>query len=176
MLHLTLSFLGEVKEDGLAAAIRTLDALEMVGRQVPSFRPARLGFFPERGTPRVFVLLDDLPSPGLKSLHRDLCSALAAESRAAALPPLDADWPDADHEGSRPRRPFKPHLTLARLRGEGSPRPFGEKTLASAAELLSEAPNLTLDRLLLLESRTLRGGPVYSPLAERRVGGKSEAR
>ncbi|HUX41826.1 MAG TPA: 2'-5' RNA ligase family protein [Rectinemataceae bacterium] len=172
-LHLTLSFLGEVGEEGLSASRRALDALELEDGPQPLFQPSRLGFFPDRGPPRVFVLLENSPSLGLLALHHGLCGALARESRAAGLPPLDSEWPEADREGSRPRRPFTPHLTLARLRGRSRPRPFDAETLASTDGLLSGAPPLPFDRLILFESRTLRRGPVYTPLAERRIGGKA---
>ncbi|HUX37758.1 MAG TPA: 2'-5' RNA ligase family protein [Rectinemataceae bacterium] len=193
MLHLTLSFLGELDDASLAAARR---ALSSFGAPVepdagkpdhprdesspPSFRPRRLSFFPKGGQARVLVLTDEAetqgngqgPKPpafaetGLEIVHSRLCRALAREAKRSGIPALDTDWPDADLEGSRPRRAFTAHISLARLKG-GLRRPnFEADRLEKAAALIAEARPLLLDRLVLFESRLGRAGASYEILEE----------
>ena len=130
-LHLTLAFLGERPAEGLPG----LEALgaEIAGRhRAFPLATAGLGTFPTG--PRARVLwLALAPSPALEALAADLRGALAAAGEA-----FDA-------------KPFRAHLTLARLR---RPRPLG----------VFDAPppaSFTADRLVLFQS-----GPQgsYTPL------------
>lgn len=130
-LHLTLAFLGERPAEGLPA-LEALGAGVAGRHRAFPLATAELGTFPEG--PRARVLwLALAPSPTLEALAADLRGALAAAGEA-----FDA-------------KPFRAHLTLARLR---RPRPLG----------LFDAPppaTFTADRLVLFQS-----GPQgsYTPL------------
>jgi 2'-5' RNA ligase len=101
-IHLTLRFLGPSRPDQLAAL---RPALAAAARACPALdtRAAGLGTFPPRGTPRVLWLgLEAPPELGV------LQAACEAAARALGFEPE--------------RRPFSPHLTLARWR-DRAPRP-----------------------------------------------------
>jgi 2'-5' RNA ligase len=100
-LHLTLRFLGESDERQLATLAASL---ESIGSRYRPFtvRYRGIGFFPSARRPRIFwVGLDD-PPEDLLNIHKDLEAAV----RESGFEPE--------------RRPFSPHLTLARFR---NPRP-----------------------------------------------------
>lgn len=115
--HLTLAFLGEQGPAGLDCARRALHAQE----GFPSFALEFSGFglYPPRGPWHVLVAEFREIGPGqrLERLYADLNRSLAEEAERADLAPLNEEWPDAAEPGSRPRRPFRAHITLARPRG-----------------------------------------------------------
>ena len=130
-LHLTLAFLGERP----AAALPSLEATAaaMASRHRPSpLCTAGLGGFPKAAAARVLWLGVE-PSQALEALATDLRGGLAAAGE-----PFDA-------------KPFRAHLTLARLR-----RPQPASAFAAPAPAAFE-----VDRLVLFES-----GPqgCYTPL------------
>lgn len=121
-LHLTLAFLGERPAGGLPALLALGAGVAGRQRAFP-LATAELGTFPEG--PRARVLwLALAPSPALEALAADLRGALVAAGEA-----FDA-------------KPFRAHLTLARLR---RPQPL---------RVLDAPPPaaFTADRLVLFES------------------------
>ena len=141
-MHLTLHFFGDADA---AIEQRARAALATPIAEAPfdvSFDG--LGFFPERGSPRVLWLgVRD----GVAQLRRlQQAVGISAESRAARSPTGDA---------------FSPHLTLARLR-DRMPR---EKLTEIGRIPASAGPSL-IDRVTLYESRLSPAGPTYLPLAE----------
>ena len=106
-LHLTLSFLGEVDEERIdfihgamqqAAERRTAYDMELEG----------IGAFPGRGTPRVLYLPVTKGEEKTRMLQRTLLKALG-------------------DLGTRDRKKFTPHLTIARnKREEDAPDPRAE--------------------------------------------------
>jgi 2'-5' RNA ligase len=147
-IHLTFKFLGAVQEGRVAEIGR---ALEGAGRGVGPFRLQTdgIGTFPERGNPRVLWV----------GIAGDVAAALrlqAAIERALAAIGL----PSED-------RPFRPHLTLGRVRGQakGEWRP----ALAEASE--RTAGVLDVQDYVLFESRHDRSGAVYLPLQRYRLAG-----
>lgn len=133
-LHVTLKFLGEVGEPGVnevRAALRSVRGA--------SFRLGvrGIGTFPPRGRPRVIWL-------GLTSA--DPLAALAATVERV-LEPLG--FPP---EG----RPFKPHVTLGRVR---SPAGLDRLDLASLRE--RAFGSWTVEGVSLMESRLSSKGPTY---------------
>lgn len=138
-MHLTLQFLGST-DDSLEPRVRAALA-----------RPIReaafdvtfegLGFFPERGSPRVLWLgIRDGLEP-LRRIQKGLADALGVQP---------------DHEG-----PFTPHLTLARLRDH-----ISRRKLTEIADIQASAGPARIDRVTLYESRLSPAGPTYVPLAE----------
>lgn len=97
--HLTLQFMGEVDEEGTATAEQALADLQA---DTFSVQGQGLGVFPSPRRPRVlFAALDS--SPALLELQAQVGHALRANG-------FDID-----------PKPFRPHVTLARLRGATSP-------------------------------------------------------
>lgn len=141
-LHITTRFIGEWPEQRLPELRAALD-------RIPSRAPIpiqirKLGFFPNPHSPRIFWAGVDAP-PEL--------TALAAETDQV-LEPL----------GLQPEgRPFRPHLTLARIKD-----PVPLQTLHSAIAALSslEFGAFRGDRFFLYQSRPGPAGSVYTKLAE----------
>ena len=148
-LHLTMKFLGEVDDEGAARLARAADAVagrhrsfEMTVGGVgafPTFRRARVVWMGVAGDPR------------LELLHHDLEVACGEEG--------------FEVEG----RPFRPHITLARVRTPMSldrARPF-----ARAARRVAYAGSDEVRGLALFESvRGIGGGP-YRRLHAAPLGG-----
>jgi len=93
-LHVTLKFIGEVKEDRLAQIENSLNAVNSTSPVEMNFHGA--GFFPDARRPRVFWIGID-GSPNLAEI------ATQVESH---LEPFGI---------ARESREFKPHLTLTRI-------------------------------------------------------------
>jgi len=141
-MHLTLHFFGSA-DAALEARVR--DALAGSMAEPPfdvSFEG--LGFFPERGSPRVLWLG---VGAGLEQLRR-LQRALVIRGERPVIP-------------SHPGASFNPHLTLARFRD----RVPGAK-VAGIADIRASAGPARIDRVTLYESRLSPAGPTYVPLAE----------
>jgi 2'-5' RNA ligase len=140
-MHVTLKFIGHVPPEKAQRikeelrGIRSGTAVEM------SFRQA--GFFPSAQRPRVFWV-GIQASPNLAEM---------AETIEERLEPLGIP---------RERRPFRPHLTLARFRSE--------EGLARLRETLEKLSPLELgagraEQFYLYESQLKPGGAQYTKLA-----------
>jgi len=95
-LHLTMKFLGD-QPDSLAESLSPGIAVVAAKHGMPLMRLGGIGAFPNFSAPRV-VWMGIAPDPRLELLHHDVEVACAA-----AGVPLDG-------------RPFRPHITLARVR------------------------------------------------------------
>lgn len=156
-MHLTIMFFGSVAPP---VEERIRGALAQPIAEAPfdlSFDG--LGFFPERGAPRVLWLRIRDGSGELRRIHTAL---------------LERDLRRAQPE--RANEPFTPHLTLARFR-DRVPRP----KVAEIARIPASAGPSRIDRVTLYESRlspasldlgsgqpeaARSGGPAYLPIAE----------
>lgn len=145
-LHITLAFLGYLpeKEIGRLAAI----VGEVGGSPAPSIELGNPVQRPERGRARLFAL--PASSPGAVSLQAELQERLVAERLYK---------PE--------KRPFWPHVTVARVRREerGSKRP------APVSKLPRGLPQALLQpavcrRLTLYRSKLQPQGAKYTPLAQ----------
>ena len=137
-LHLTLKFFGEVTSD------RVDPIEEMVQFATEGLHPLPMtllggGGFPSHRHPRV-LRLEIEASPELELLQ----DRLERGGEEIGFAP----------EG----RPFRPHLTLGRVR-EGHRLPAGAM---AHLESLPHGPAFLADRVVLFESRLTRGGPAYS--------------
>lgn len=153
--HLTLMFLGEWPAErlpGLGAALRTA-----VGGHRPFVvRPGGVGAFPDLQRPRVLFLHlgNDDPSGG-----GDPLAQLAADVRRA----VDASW----REGPQDHKPFRPHLTLARVK-----RPPAAGELAALRSLeLGTFPGFEVATVELMASELRREGARYSVMETLRLAG-----
>ena len=139
-MHLTLQFFAAadaaLEERIMAALGGALDARAF------DLAFDGLGFFPERGSPRVLWL-------GIRNGEAELRRVQQIVRERLALPP----------------EPFTPHLTLARFRERVSRGALGE-----IADFRARAGPSRIDRVTLYESRLSPGGPIYFRLAEAPLG------
>jgi len=134
-LHLTLCFLGDTSSLQVPAIVAALGALA-----VPALRLA-LGdvlFLPEKGRKRVVALRLEDPSEGLVRLQREMSEALRR---------LRLYRPE--------RRPFLPHLTVARFRRPGQAFPLQNVNVQGFG----------LPAVILYSSVLEKGGAIHTPLA-----------
>lgn len=145
--HFTLKFFGDIEE---SAAQRAADLLGGVAAQTQPFllEVAGLGAFPAPGRPSVLWC-------GVGQGKEPLVALAARVEEAMA----QAGFP-------REQRPFKPHLTLGRVR-EGAPVP------PAVVEALQQTPSSygawRVERLVLMRSELLPAGPRYTELSEARL-------
>ena len=141
-VHLTLKFLGNV--DSSRVSVLT-DALDAAGEGAAPFalQLGGVGVFPNPRSPRVLwagVLGDTESLTALASRVDDTCSTLGF---------------------SRERRPFSPHLTLARVRESASAH---ERQLsASIIKDIALAPTqpFSVQAFHLVRSTLTPSGPIY---------------
>ncbi|HEX5505276.1 MAG TPA: RNA 2',3'-cyclic phosphodiesterase [Thermomicrobiales bacterium] len=143
--HLTVKFLGAVEPERVAALT---DALATI---VTGHRPFLLwtgptGAFPSPRRPRVLWLGVTGPTDCLDDLQQDVEFALHGLGF-----PLEG-------------RPFRPHLTLGRVRDGAAPDAAGLTRALEEARHLAPAP-LPVRDLRLMRSELGRGGPRYTTLA-----------
>ncbi len=136
-VHLTLHFLGDVDDEGRAALC---ESLARVRHEPFTIAIRGTGVFPPRGRPTVLWagVADSTP---LASLHAAIGTAIEACS-------LDIE-----------RRPYVPHITLARLT-PAVPRAWTSGLLADTAGL--EMDGLPIDRFHLYESCKLDGSTEHA--------------
>jgi len=142
-LHLTLKFLGEQPEE---IAMRIADAMTKVAARHRELAIVLggVGAFPNLRRPRT-VWMGVHPEPRLELLHHDIevaCEALGHEL-----------------EG----RPFRPHLTLARVRE----RPNGDepRALSRAARRVDFEGEVPVRSIDLMSSELSANGPEYRLIA-----------
>jgi 2'-5' RNA ligase len=141
-LHLTLRFLGDAAETRLVADLATELSAAVSGYGTFTVRLRGLGVFPDLQRPRVFWV--GLDSPRLVPL----AASVETAARRCGFAPE--------------RRPFEPHLTLARIRRgrvSGRVRHIVERHTGSDFGV-SE-----IDRLILYRSHLQPGGSRYDELA-----------
>lgn len=136
-LHLTLKFFGEVTSDRLAS-LEELLTFATAGLHPMAQRLDGLGVFPNRSRPRILHLRVEAGSD-LELLQ----DRLERGAERLGFPP----------EG----RPFRPHVTLGRVR-EGHRLPDGWE--AELDRVAADTPYVA-DRVILYESRLGPTGPAY---------------
>jgi 2'-5' RNA ligase len=138
-LHLTVKYFGEVPTDRLEVIVEAVRAA-VPGTGALSLQLAEIGAFPNFQRPRIIWVGLEAP-PALELLQ----DRLERRAEAIGFPP----------EGA----PFRPHVTLARVR-EGQRLPPG--ALESLAGQYQPVSFLACE-LILYESVLGRGGPRYEP-------------
>ncbi len=150
--HLTLAFLGALDDERLAAAI---DAAQAAAQQAVPFeyRLKGLGVFGSSLQPRViWMSIEDQPSglvqgSPLQHLHRVLAKEL--EQRGFELE----------------KRPFSPHLTLARVKQPLSPyEQQSLQRLLHGKQAGISSPLQHVDHLSVMKSELSRAGAKYTCL------------
>jgi 2'-5' RNA ligase len=142
-IHLTLKFLGEIPEAGVAAMTNAMTAIART-HAAPVVHLRTVGAFPNFRRPRV-IWMGIEPEPRLELLHHDV--ELACEKLGHEL------------EG----RPYRPHLTLGRVR-----RPLGEeegRRLRAAAKRIRFTDDFHARAIDVMQSIIGPGGSTYSAVA-----------
>lgn len=149
-LHLTLKFLGDADDFRVAALVDAAD--RVAARHRPfDMELAGVGAFPNFRRPRV-VWMGVESEPRLELLHHDV------EIAAAEV--------GYDVEG----RPFRPHVTLARMR---EPMAADQaRTLARSARTVAFSATTLVARLTLFDSATAGPGAPYRRLHAATLGGR----
>ena len=143
-LHLTVKFLGEQPED---MASRIAEAIRKVGsrNRVVDAEIGGIGAFPNFRRPRV-VWIGVTPEPKLELLHHDIESA--CESLGL---PLDG-------------KPFRPHLTLARVKPRGADTDT-LRNLAREAKQISYVEEVVISSIDLMQSDLTTAAARYRLIA-----------
>ena len=147
-LHLTLVFLGSVSLARIEELTR--DLATVAHRHPPlALELSGMETFGANRAPRVLAASLGGEVSGLQSL------AEAAREAVERSVPLD------------PTRPFRPHLTVARSRGQG-----GDPLLARCRTAVggSISGGFRLERMVLFRSQTLPSGAVHTPIEHWTLG------
>jgi RNA 2',3'-cyclic 3'-phosphodiesterase len=139
-LHLTVRFLGDVREERVEAVCRAM--AEPLSEVAFDLTLEGLGVFPPAGRPRVVWLGVAGGKPALERLAREVDRRL----EGIGIP----------SDG----RPFQAHLTLGRFRSAGTRLAVD----GALAEAVKAGPCL-IDRVTLYESDLSSSGPRYTALA-----------
>ena len=142
-LHLTVKFLGERPESDVEPLVTGVGPAVARTREL-SVALGGVGAFPRMRRPRV-LWLGVQPDPRLELLHHDVEAACAALGHAV--------------EG----RPFRPHLTLARVPPRAEP--LDAAPLAAAARQVHYRAEVAVHSVDLMLSEPAARGVRYSALA-----------
>jgi 2'-5' RNA ligase len=140
-MHLTLAFLGEIAEPAVPAIV---DSLSTADIDVRPFAAALqgLGVFPPRGAPRILWIGIGEGAKEIGAAQREVANRLT-------------------HAGVMlERRPFHPHLTLARWRTSFP----ADRQRALSAEPQTVVARMGVDHVTLYHSRLSAAGPTYTAL------------
>ncbi len=135
-LHLTLAFLGNVAADRVPELERVLQAIDWEPARCTFKEPL---FLPAHGKRRVVALELDDPSGTLRRLQERVAGGLAA---AGLYEPE--------------KRPWLPHVTVARFRRPG--HPFSLQNV--------NIPAFGVVRMVLYSSHLERAGAMHAPIAD----------
>ena len=139
-LHFTLQFLGEISDEMLGKITEALNSIDFSGFTV---NLRGIGAFPKPKFPRVvWIGTDDLGGEMLVELSKKVVNALE---------PFDL----------RPDKPFKPHLTIFRIK-----KKIGDITKELERRQSTDFGNQEVINIKLKKSELTSNGPIYSDLLE----------
>jgi 2'-5' RNA ligase len=149
--HLTIKFLGQIKEKRLGPLLDALDSLFIelpLNKLNKDIHPIQTGLtqagaFPSLQRPRVIWI-------GLRDDARQI--SRLAESVEEALGGIGFKKED---------RPFQPHITIGRFRSTHNLFSFTKKFEQYS---LPAAPDLTISSITLFKSTLTSSGPIYESL------------
>lgn len=147
-LHLTIQFLGDVEEKRIPDLRNIMNNLP--GPDQPQYLEfERFGAFPNMKSPRV-LLYHMKENEYLRKMHKELTGSLKKSGFA----------PD--------QKPFKPHLTLGRVRRnvEIPESAMNTMTQIASGHAIEKSP---VDRICLFESLLRPNGPIYTVLYEKKL-------
>lgn len=138
-IHMTACFLGDTDQSKVEAVNKVIDEIASQHKQVATYIDA-VGGFPSLDKPRV------------------IWAGMSAGSEPLATATTALVGKIRRHGFSLDDKPFKPHLTLGRVREGGK---FGE--LSEYLKTYTFAPiPIRFDRLTLFESTLTPQGPIYA--------------
>lgn len=154
-MHLTLLFIGDVPEGQVPAIVESMNAPAAMAPFDVTFGGA--GVFPPRGAPRVLWIGITDGAARLERLQHEIAERVRS---------VDIAFDD---------RPFHPHLTLGRWRGDNRrrsrhvrPRLAGTEVLrrdVAALERSDRIACVSVTCATLYQSRLSSSGPAYTALA-----------
>jgi 2'-5' RNA ligase len=152
-LHITLAFLGHRPEQDAERVARAIEQSAAPAPLVELLDPVAR---PARGKPRLFAL--PALAPGAEQLQAQLSEILISERL---------------YEPEK--RPFWPHVTVARVRaeGRGSRRPMRVERPPGSLPVELREPNFS-GRLTLYRSELQPSGARYVPLAQVQLPGAGQ--
>lgn len=146
-LHITLQFLGEVKEDRVSHLIKVIESDLPMAKKTERIRFDRLGCFPNNVTPRIFWLGIE-KTFFLDSLQKSITQVLIKNH-------FPAD-----------QKAFFPHITLARINERDSIRSNLSEICQS---YIPHYPEYEFNSITLFKSELTLYGPIYSDLMNFRL-------
>ncbi|RME37523.1 MAG: RNA 2',3'-cyclic phosphodiesterase [Planctomycetota bacterium] len=149
LLHLTIKFLGEVPDGDVTGVTTAVETAAGASGGFDMDVGGSCGCFPPRGLVRV-VWSSVTAEEGVLSR--------CVEHVERALE--QAGFP-------RERKPFRPHITLGRVRYDDSRGAIRAAVEACTARTIGQR----VDRLTVMSSVLSRGGPTYTPVARFDLGG-----
>ncbi len=152
-VHLTLKFLGEIEQERVGPVLSAVKE-SCVGASPFGLSTGGLGCFPNRRSPQVVWLGLEGDMEALSELQ----AKLDGELNSTAGLPLET-------------RPFRPHLTLARVRRGASETDRRQIWEAVEASPPPEPIIWQVSRLSLVHSTLLPQGPQYRTLGSASLGG-----
>lgn len=149
-IHLTLKFLGDINEANIS---HISDLLQSKANSTPAFdiRLNGLGVFPNPRRPNVIWVGVDAPEA-----LQDLQGRLEVELSGLGFVPE--------------KRPFSPHLTVARVRREARPAALKQISDIVASTHIAAVTG-RIDMLTLFRSVLKPSGSVYNPLSRSPLAG-----
>lgn len=149
--HITLKFLG----DPGCPTKRIIDSLEPLGRVFEPFdmKIEEGGAFPNWGRPSV-IWLGMFGSEDLKKLAEDIDIKLSKDIGTA-----------------RESRPFRGHLTLARIRGRSETDRLRDIVERAVSDLQNANYTINVDSFELISSTLTPEGPVYETVCSQVLKG-----
>jgi len=141
--HITLAFLGEITSSQVS---NIKEILENISSKHEPFtiELSNLGFFPNRKNPKVFWI----------GINEQLKLSMLKDDIDRSLTELNVNFD---------KKPFSPHLTIARFK---SP----QKIKFEALEALDFRDSFLVNEILLMKSDLFSDGPVYSKLYSFKLG------
>ncbi len=154
-IHLTLKFLGQVPLERVEAICEAL-RVACERHQPFSLQLSGLGCFPNTHRPRVIWVGVRQESGELAALQREIESAL----ERLGFP--------------REKRPFAPHLTLARVHKQASRWEVVELGRAVTACQVGEMARMRVSEVHLIKSDLKPGGAIYTEMCVASLGDASQ--
>ena len=153
-MHLTLKFMGNIDASRVPRIANALAAAS--ARHTPfHLNLAGPGFFPNADRARVLWIGVDGDLRPLRQLQRDVDETLATLGFAAE------------------KRPFNPHLTIARMRDSAARADRRNTADALAAYPLPHGIVISANAVSLMQSELRLGGAVYTRIAHAPLGCKN---
>ncbi len=146
-IHLTLKFLGSTDAGLVPSILSGLDQA-LSGAQSPQLALSRLGTFPNSGNPRVLWAGVTGELDILEGLHRRVETLMVGLGWAAE------------------RRPFRPHLTVGRVRDHASGADRRRIATAITDCSIPRLPTWRPNVVRLYQSELTPRGAIYSNLGE----------